>query len=366
MKNLVKYILIIIPIICIVVFFITINKKDEIEVFTADPQNNVEIIKEELEKNTKRTPKEVKAIYLSAPYLSNDDRLNKIITLTKETEINAVIIDVKDFSGKVWFNTDLDILEKYANEQKWIDIDYILEKLHENNIYTIARIVVFEDVILATNRNDLAIKDKTGNIWKTSNNLAWVDPYSKEVWDYNINIALEAAKKGFNEINFDYVRFPSDGILSDAVYPFFNNETTKREVIKGFFKYIDENLKNEIISIDLFGLTTVAYDDIGIGQVLEDALIYFDYVCPMVYPSHYANGFRGLDDPNAYPYDVVLISLSEAEKRDNDSKLRPWLQNFYNYTENEVKLEIQAVKDALQEKYIGYMLWNASNIYTIP
>ena len=145
----------------------------------------------------------------------------------------------------------------------------------------------------------MAKKDKSG--------LSWIDPAAKESWDYNIDIAKDALNKGFDELNFDYVRFPSDGNLKDMSFPFWDEETPKHLIIRQFFKYLRQELSDAKISIDLFGLSTVSSDDLGVGQVIEDAFEYSDYVCPMVYSSHYAYGFIGFENPAEYPYEVVYI-----------------------------------------------------------
>jgi hypothetical protein len=211
-------------------------------------------------------------------------------------------------------------------------------------------------------------------------NLAWIDPASKEAWDYNIAIAKDALERGFDEINFDYIRFPSDGDLKSMKFPIWDGKTQRREVIKEFFKYLRESMPSAKLSVDLFGLTAVNYDDLGVGQNIDDAFEYFDYICPMVYPSHYANGFLGHENPADYPYEVVKYSMEKAKKRlasykelneTEDKKinavLRPWLQDFdYKavYDTSMVKSEIQAVLDALGDDYKGYMMWSPSNFYT--
>ncbi|MDD4358537.1 MAG: putative glycoside hydrolase [Candidatus Pacebacteria bacterium] len=321
-------------------FFISVNK--------GSPEEEVIITTKQL----KEIPDEINAIYLTGPYLASEYRLNNILNLIEDTEINSVVIDVKDFSGRNYLDED------------WIYMDKIIERLHENNVYSIARIAAFEDPKLSSNRNNLAIKNKQGDLWKTYTGLSWVDPSSKEVWDYNIEIAKKAWNLGFDEINFDYIRFPTDGDLTNINYPFFNEEKTKRETMIEFYSYLRDKLKSIKISADLFGLTTLS-DDIGVGQNIEDAGKYFDFVCPMVYPSHYASGFQGYLNPSEYPYEVVYKSLAEANKK--ITNLRPWLQAFdllgYEYDRDEIQKQIKAAKDALLENYHGYMLWNSQNKY---
>ncbi|MCX6761013.1 MAG: hypothetical protein NTZ84_02850, partial [Candidatus Nealsonbacteria bacterium] len=260
----------------------------------------------------------------------------------------------------------------------------LVKQLHDENIYVIARISVFQDPVLANARPDLAVlsRSKLLNqstssyaLWTDNWGLSWADPSAKEVWKYNASIAKDALSYGFDELNFDYVRFPSDGDLSDMVFPSWDQKIEKHLIIKDFFKYLRQELSGARISVDLFGLSTISSDDLGIGQVIEDGYGYFDYVCPMVYPSHYAFGFSGYPIPSEHPYGVVERSMKGALKRLNDfnkanhknAKLRPWLQDFtltVPYDAEKVKLEIKALKDVLGKDYNGFMLWNSQNIYT--
>ena len=341
-------------------------------------------------------PSIIKAVYLTSWAAGRKDYVDYVISLAKDTEINAVVIDIKDYSGYVGYITDVEEVKKYnAQEGRIRDVKSLIKKLHKNGIYTIARIVVFQDPVLARARPDLAVASKTkisglkklnslfsstawsvDTLWTDKKGLSWVDPASLEVWDYNIAIAKDAALEGFDEINFDYVRFPSDGDLGDMIFPVWNTSTSKREVIKHFFGYLHKELQNQVISVDLFGLSCTREDDLGIGQRIEDTFGYFDYVCPMVYPSHYENGFLGYQEPAKYPYEVVKYSLERALVRlkqykrpeEKDTKIRPWIQDFslggVPYGIQEVKKEIQAVHDSLGDDFFGFMLWSPSNVYT--
>ena len=208
------------------------------------------------------------------------------------------------------------------------------------------------------------------------NGLAWVDPASQEVWDYNLEIAKEAIKVGFDEINFDYIRFPSDGNTANIVYPFWDGKTLKKEIMKRFFEYINQRLEplGTPISADLFGLTMSSTNDLGIGQWLENSAPYFDYVCPMVYPSHYPNGFMGFGNPAQHPYEIIstelikgnerLASLSALNPDLKLAKIRPWLQDFDMgaiYDGEMIRLQKKATEDG---NGFGWLLWNPKNIYT--
>lgn len=336
-------------------------------------------------------PEIINAVYMTGWSASSNSYRNYLFNLLQNTEINAVVIDIKDSSGNV-----------YLSNKIIPDINEFIKFLHKQNIYVIARIVVFEDPKYAAAHKNVAVYDKEKTIdianpvlWEDYKKLFWLDPASKQVWDYNISLAKDAFSRGFDEVNFDYIRFPSDGNIKNMGFPVWDGKTSKQEVIRSFFKYLRENLAGEKISADLFGLTTVGNDDMGIGQKIEDAFEYFDYVCPMVYPSHYANGFAGYKNPADYPYQVVKYSVvnatikkiknldlqkilnneadgspaSEAKITEYVSpfgKLRPWLQDFdmgADYTASMIKSEIKAVRE-LGKDYYGFMLWNASNVYT--
>jgi hypothetical protein len=339
--------------------------------------------KESIQNKLKDPPEEVKALYLTGWSAGNAKKMDGVIDLIGKEKLNAVVIDIKDYSGYVSYKTGIEEISKYKAEQIMIpDVDALLKKLHEKNIYAIARITVFQDPVLANARPDLAIKSKaTGKIWKDNKGLAWIDPASNDAWGYITKIAKDASDRGFDEINFDYVRFPSDGSLGNMSYPFYKKEEKeKHEVIREFFSYLRTNLPGITISADLFGLATINDGDLGIGQTIEDAYENFDYVCPMVYPSHYADGFNGYKNPAEYPYEIVkysmdkgmekLAELEKIKKEENPeaeiklAKLRPWLQAFDMgavYGPAKIKAQIKASNEA---GGVGWILWNASNNYT--
>jgi len=316
-------------------------------------------------------PEVIKAVYVTSWSAGTPSKINHIINLIDTTEVNAVVIDIKDYSGYVAYNTDVPDLEKYnAEEIRIPKLNSLIKQLHDKNVYVIGRVTIFQDPVLAKARPDLTVQNSlTGLAWKDRKGLSWTDPASKEVWDYNIAIAKDALGRGFDEINFDYIRFPSDGDLSLMKYPFYDEVKLKQDVIKDFFVYLRENLPGAKISADLFGLSTIQRDDLGIGQIIEFAYASFDYVAPMVYPSHYAVGFLGYKNPADYPYEVVKYSMENALVRLNisgtSSKLRPWLQDFdlgANYGPEEIKAQIKAVIDAGVNS--GWMIWDPNVVYT--
>ncbi|MEK7566227.1 MAG: putative glycoside hydrolase [Patescibacteria group bacterium] len=341
------------------------------------------------------TPDVVKGIYLTSWSGGSKKKIDEVIKLSKTFGINSVVIDIKDFSGYLAYDTGLEQVKKYkAHEIKIANITDVINKLHSENIYTIARITVFQDPVMAKTRPDLAVRRKsTGGIWLDRKGLGWIDPSNKDYWNYIVDISKDARSRGFDELNFDYIRFPSDGNLADMEFPSWNRKIPKHEIIREFFKHLRNNLPGVKISADLFGLATIQKDDLGIGQIIEDAYENFDYVSPMVYPSHYASGFLGYKSPAKYPYEVIKYSMDSAVKKlslldgsagatstasasstnliasnKKFAELRPWIQDFdlgADYNVQMVKLEIDAIKDALGSGFTGFMLWSPSNIYTV-
>ena len=238
--------------------------------------------------------------------------------------------------------------------------------LNQHGIWPIARIVVFKDPFLSRKKPELAVKSKSGDLWRDQKGMTWVDPNSRQVWKYNVNVAKEAIELGFQEIQFDYVRFTSDGQISQCVYP-FTDGAKKEDVIRDFLAYASGELKplGVEVSADIFGLVTSADGDLGIGQRLEKVAQNVDIVSPMVYPSHYARGSFGIANPDLKPYETVLRGLTDARKRLDGTavQIRPWLQDFSlgnHYGREQVQAQIKAVKDAGLSEWI---FWNPSNRY---
>lgn len=331
-------------------------------------------------------PEEIKALYCTSTSAGNPAKIDDFIRLIKKAKLNAIVIDIKDYTGRVFYDSGLAEVEKYKAEKIMIPkINTLIKKLHDENIYVIARVVVFQDPKLAAARPELAVKNKnTGGIWRDNLGLAWIDPSSQDDWDYIVKISQDAASRGFDEINYDYIRFPSDGSLSAMSFPFFDKKKiTKKEGINEFFTYLRSKMAGVKISADVFGLTTSAFDDLGIGQVIENAYANFDAVAPMVYPSHYAVGFLGYTEPAKHPYEVIKYAIEMAVKKlekykysDTDGiigpqnkkavnvKIRPWIQAFNMgdiYDTAKIKVQIKASDEAGGK---GWMLWNPANNYS--
>lgn len=317
-----------------------------------------------------RTPIQVKALYMTSWVAGNQKRRAELVKLIDETELNSVVIDIKDYTGMIAFKVEDPYLKEIGTVENRIpDVRDFIKKLHDKNIYVVGRVSVFQDPALVKKRPDLAVKkmsDQTA-VWHDFKGISWLDAGETEVWKYAVALGEESYKSGFDEINFDYVRFPSDGNMKDIFYPKSQGKV-KADVLREFFAYIHENLKPKgpMISADLFGMTTTNTDDLNIGQLLENVLPFVDYVAPMVYPSHYPVGFMNFAKPAEKPYEVVKYSMDKAFERASTTpqKLRPWLQDFdlgAVYTPEMVRAQIQAVYDSGLD---SWMLWDASNRYT--
>jgi len=316
----------------------------------------------------------VKGLYATAYSGSNDSKIDYYIDIAKRTEINAIVIDIKDSTGYVFYDSQVPDVIKYNAKKVLIkDLKKTIDKLHENGVYVIARQVVFQDPIAAAADNNLAVKSSAGGIWRDNRGLAWVDASNEDNWNYVLEITKEVISYGVDEINFDYIRFPSDGNISTMRFKNWNPEMGRKSVVmKKFFKFLYDNLKDEpaYLSVDLFGLTTERTDDMNIGQEIEDAALYFDFICPMVYPSHYPSGYLNFKNPAAEPYAVVYNAIlkgieSLATVPENRAEIRPWLQDFDMgavYTSSMVKAQIQASEKA---GGIGYLIWDPRNDFTV-
>ena len=336
-----------------------------------DSASSETIISEPQKPKHIKTPDAVRAIYMTSWVAGTKEWRAELVEFVKKSELNSIVIDVKDYTGRVSFDTENPAIKEMGSEEIRVkDMKDFIETLHDAGIYAIARITVFQDPFYSKKHLEIAVQKKNGAIWKDKKGLSYSDPGAKEFWDYTIEVAKASERAGFDELNFDYIRFPSDGNMKDIAFPISKNKN-KVEVLTEFFKYLSEELKETgvPISADVFGMTTTNYDDLNIGQVLENIAPYFDYVAPMVYPSHYPPTFQGFKNPAAHPYEVVRYSMSKAVERlsaptSTPSKLRPWLQDFdlgATYDKTKVRAQIQAVYDS---GLTSWMSWDAGNKYT--
>ncbi len=351
-----------------IVYFVIEQSKEEI-VFRANESSVPEKIKKPPQHIS--TPDEVRALYMTSLVAGTPSLREGLLAFIEKSEINSLVIDIKDYTGKISFKTDDDIIRAMGSEEERIpDIQKLIERLHGNKIYVIGRISVFQDPFFARRNPDLAVQSVRGGIWRDRKGLSYIDPGAEKYWEYTVRIAKAAERVGFDELNFDYIRFPSDGPISQARYP-FTKSIPKAEMLENFFKYLAQELRSLPVatSADLFGLTTINKDDLGIGQVLERAAPHFSYIAPMVYPSHYNVGFMGFKNPALHPYEVVYESVSKAGERlknmgQDPKKLRPWLQDFDLGAPYGIA-EISAQKKALLDAGLtSWMMWDPSNRYT--
>lgn len=309
----------------------------------------------------------IKAVYMSSHAAGSPAFVDKLIGLADRTEINSLVIDVKEDMGYLTYNADVPLAkEQGLIEERIKDIDAFIARLQEHHIIPIARVVCFKDTLLAKKRPDLAVKRAGGEIWADFKGLSYTNPYSHDVWEYLVQVAEDAARRGFREIQFDYVRFPSDGKISEAVYP--GENSSKEDAIAAFLAYARPRLEKlgVWVSADVFGLTVYVKDDMGIGQKIEKVSQNVDIVCPMVYPSHYESGSYGLENPNAAPYETITAAMKDTKQRlaGTGAMGRPWLQDFsyrgINYGVAEVKAQIKASEE---QGFMEWILWDPSLDY---
>ncbi len=319
-------------------------------------------------------PEHVRGIYLNAWTSGSSRRTASLIELANRTEVNAFVIDVKDATGYVSHRSRVPLAREIgATDQIRIrDLPGLLQRLHDAGIYPIARIVIVKDPLLIAHRPDWAIQDTAGGVWVDGKDFVWLNPFDKRVWDYHLDLAKEMASLGFPEIQWDYVRFPDapGSEIARAAYPGRNGQN-RTDAIRGFLRYTRDALEPLRVEVtaDVFGVTTSAGNDVGIGQLWETFIDQVDVALPMVYPSHYWRGSFGIQRPNAHPYEIIRAALGWGVRRsegvDGAGKIRPWLQDFTlgkpAYGAPEVRAQIEATYDVGIDEWI---LWSPSSRYT--
>jgi hypothetical protein len=309
-------------------------------------------------------PTEMRGVHVTMALASLKGKFDEYLGLTREG-LNTIELDIKDENGEIGFRVAVPLARKIGAARTYYDAAKIVQKVRAKEVYLVGRLVVFEDPILASKRPALAIHTADGSVWRNSAGLGWSNPYDKRVWKYNVDIAVAAAEAGFDEVQFDYIRFPTDGNLGAAVYP--GKQAEKRvATLSRFLEYARSRLEplGARISIDVFGLS--ATRNMGLGQIPRKLARHLDAIYPMVYPSHYGPGELGLADPNAQPGRTVALSLRDFAVQLTGLKTRivPWLQDFSlgrDYSLEDVRIQILAARDASAE---GYLLWNPSGVYS--
>lgn len=322
----------------------------------------------------KERPK-VKGIYVTGP-VAGSERVNELISLVDGTELNTMVIDVKNDNGEITWKMDTPSVREMENGVAYIrDMDALMTTLKEHEIYTIARIICFKDPVFARNHTDCALLKPDGGFVTDAYGLAWVNPYEEQVWEYLTEIALAAADAGFDEVQFDYVRFPIGSDADAADYRVDMTEYPKEQAISGFLTYACERLheKDIVVTADVFGTVIGSQTDIErVGQDYAALGGVVDVLSPMVYPSHYGQGVFGFEVPDAHPHDTVyqalLLSGETLGQETDGAVVRPWLQAFtatwvsghISYEGEQIQEQIQAVYDAGYEEWL---LWNATCRY---
>jgi hypothetical protein len=314
------------------------------------------------------TPIKVKALYLTVYGIATRLRQAALETI-KANDMNALVIDVKGDRGIIPFKVDIPLAEEIGAQKLLLvkDMPALLASLKEQGLYLIARIVVFKDDPLAAARPQWAVK-KGGGVFRDREKLRWVDPFCREVWDYNIAVAKAAAELGFDEIQFDYVRCPDN---PGVVFSQPSNQETRTQAVTGFLKAAHEALApyNVLVAADIFGYVCWNLDDTGIGQKIGQVVNVVDVISPMLYPSGYHLGIPNYRNPVQHPYEIVYLSLKRAQERTGVSpmRFRPWLQAFRDYAfrggdfkEERMRTQIKASDDFGAN---GWMFWNPRNIY---
>ncbi len=323
-------------------------------------------------------PVKARGIYLTGHSVGLEPRFRQFLELVENSELNAMVIDVKDDHGLLTYRSAIPFVAEVGADRRVLvqDMEAVLAELQARGIYTIGRVVIFKDPHLAEQRPEWAIRRKGGGLWRDPRGVAWIDPYQRQVWEYNLAVAREAALLGFREIQLDYVRFPENAHLLDreADYP-ARDHREKDELIREFIIHVARELEpyHVYLSADVFGVIATSWGDSDrIGQTWEMIAPLVDYICPMVYPSHYGPGYFGFAVPDAHPREIVHRALSDALKRsaplERPGIIRPWLQSFtaawvpghIPYGPAEIRAQIEAAHSLGIDEYL---LWNASNRY---
>lgn len=312
-------------------------------------------------------PEAVRGIYLTAWSAGSPNKMGKMFDAIDRSEINAVVIDVRD-SGEMYWKTGIPLAKQAGAEQIAVTKPKeLMERLKKRGVYPIARIACFRDQFVPKFMPSRAVQRADGTPWRDHSGHMWLDPYNHKNWDYVVQTVEFALDQGFPEIQLDYVRFPSEGKSSTQRFParksYPDQKANPSDVITRFCEYVVKRVhaRNAVCSADIFGIISSGTKDQGIGQTLEKIAKPFDLVCPMVYPSHYAKGEYGIADPSASPYAIIHKSLGDYKRRIPNTKVRPWLQDFFHYTAKDVQAQIKASRDL---GYNEYLLWNAGNKYT--
>lgn len=315
------------------------------------------------------TPIKIRALYLNFWGAKVDSKtFEKVLKIIDETEVNSVVVDIKSVLGLTSYKTSYEKANSYGawHKRSIKNIQEFMNILKSKNVYTIARLATFKDDLQATNNPEYAIKTKDGEIWRNHDGVAWVDPYDKRSHIYTIEIAKDVASIGFDEVNFDFIRFPARRGL---VFSKNNTQENREKAIDDFLSLAQNELRKYgvFISVDTYGLVCWNKTDTGIGQTIEGLSRNADYICPMLYPSGFSSSYFNVKNPADYPHKVIYESIDNVVDKIDLARLRPWLQHFQDYTQTKrlyLKKEIQdQIRASDEHNTNGWMMWSPSSRY---
>jgi hypothetical protein len=305
-------------------------------------------------------PDQLTGVYFPSACLSGR-RFDGIVHYMEASGLNLAVLHAKNPFGRLFWQSDESMAKSMDASFPNAPLENAISALEEKGIWTAAKVDVFQDSQLVSHYPEMGVWDsRTGELWSDHKGLHWANPYDIRVWDYTIALCQELVALGINEIQFDYVRFPSDGDISTIEYPIVIDGISMEECIGKFLAYAKEKLKptGVVISVDLFGMTAWKTDDFGVGQVLEKIAPHVDVICPMFYPSHFPENFLHLKNPGLYPHRIMKSSLEEMKKR-TDKKIRPWVQGFW-YTPEEIEAQLRGVREC---DIRDWTVWNPAGRY---
>lgn len=355
--------------------------EEETDAEDTEDESPAELLAQYLEDDP-RAPAKVKGIFVTGAVAGTQNTMPELVEMVEKTELNAMVIDIKNDAGEVTYKMGLPLSQEIGAEVRYVaDMPALIRELKDKGIYLIARIVAFKDPILAEQKQEYAIKNTDGSVFYDNQGLAWVNPYKEEVWDYLIDLSREAVALGFDEIQYDYIRFSTAEGIAEADFGEESKGRTRQEAINSFLTKAYETLApmGVFVSADVFG-TIICNEEDGelIGQDYVEMAKHCDYICPMVYPSHYVNDAYGIDVPDAKPYELIYAAVADGEERLDQAreagpdvhmaKQRPWFQAFtaswvdgyISYKGKQLQDQVRGAADAGVDEWL---LWNAANDY---
>jgi len=307
-------------------------------------------------------PRMINAVRITAPAAGDDVKWEAFIEMANESAVNAFVFDTKDEDGEVKYDSSVPAVAEIGSERAWYDASARLADMKEDGVYAITRIVTFQDSVMAEAHPELSVVNSaTGQLWRDNKGKAWLDPTNRAAWEYPLALAEEACRFGFDEIQFDYVRFPSDGPIENISIQGEYSEANRVATVAAYLSEARRRLNplGCAVAADIFAVVVSSADDQGIGQKPEEISASVDVISPMIYPTHYANGWGGFSEPNDHPAEIVGGSLEDGLARvEPGVVMRPWLQTS-TYGPGEIRLEINeaAARD------LGWMLWSSTSVF---